>query len=276
MRPTLQQKLLIPFVLTALAIVYISPIYWTLITSFKKLPEMMSRTPTFFPMVGTIQHYRDVLYNSNYIDFMKNSILVGVSATALTLLLSTSTAYSLSRLRFHGKGILSFGILLVYLFPGVLLIIPLFRVMARLGLYDDIRSVILVHVILALPFGVWTLRTFFDGVPVELEEAARMDGANRLRILIQIFLPLVAPGLATVAIYAFVVSWNDYLFPAILLSLPGNQTISVGIAGWTSAYSINWGQVSAASMLTVVPVVLFFGLVGRYFVQGLAAGAVKE
>lgn len=276
MRPPKWQKLIIGLILLLLAGVYVTPIYWTLITSFKKLPETMSPTPSFFPLDGTFQHYRDVLYNSNYVKFMENSILVGVFATMLTLILSTGAAYSLSRLRFRGKGWFSFGILFVYLFPGILLVIPLFRVMANLGLYDDVRSVILVHVILALPFGVWTLRSFFDGVPVELEEAARMDGANRLRVLVQIFLPLVAPGVATVAIYSFVVSWNDYLFPAILLSSPDNQTISVGIAGWTSAYSINWGQVSAASMLTVIPVVLFFALVGRYFVQGLAAGAVKE
>lgn len=276
MRPPLWQKLLIYLILLVLALIYISPIYWTLITSLKKLPEMMSNTPTFFPMDGTLQHYRDVLYDSNYVTFMENSILVGGAATLLTLLLSIGAAYSLSRLRFWGKTIFSLGILLVYLFPGILLIIPLFRVMANLGLYDDVRSVILVHVILALPFGIWTLRSFFDGVPVELEDAARIDGANRLRVLVQIFLPLVTPGIATVAIFSFVVSWNDYLFPVILLSSPDKQTIPVGIAGWTSAYSINWGQVSAASMLTVIPVVLFFALVGRYFVQGLAAGAVKE
>ena len=199
-----------------------------------------------------------------------------IASTLLTLILSIGAAYSLSRLRFRGKTLFSLGILLVYLFPGVLLIIPLFRVMAKLALYDDIRSVMLVHVILALPFGIWTLCSFFDGVPVELEDAARIDGANRLRVLVQIFMPLVTPGIATVAIFAFVVSWNDYLFPVILLSSPDNQTIPVGIAGWTSAYSINWGQVSAASIMTVVPVVLFFALVGRFFVQGLAAGAVKE
>ncbi|MCL4236975.1 MAG: carbohydrate ABC transporter permease [Anaerolineae bacterium] len=276
MRPSLGQRLLIYAILLMLVLVYISPIYWTLITSFKKLPEMMASTPTFFPEDATLQHYRDVLYESRYTTFMRNSIVVGVAATVLTLLLSVGAAYSLSRLRFRGKTLFSLGILLVYLFPGILLIIPLFRVMANLGLYDNIISVVLVHVILALPFGIWTLRSFFDGVPVELEDAARIDGASRLRVLAQIFTPLIAPGIATVAIFSFVVSWNDYLFPAILLSSPSNQTVPVGIAGWTSAYSINWGQISAASILTVVPVIFFFGLVGRYFVQGLAAGAVKE
>jgi multiple sugar transport system permease protein len=276
MRPRRWQRVLVYVLLLLLLFIYISPIYWTLITSFKKLPEMMAMTPTFFPKNTTLQHYKDVFYDSNYITFMENSLKVGIASTILTLILSIGAAYSLSRLRFRGKTLFSLGILLVYLFPGILLIIPLFRVMAKIGLYDDIRSVMLVHVILALPFGIWTLRSFFDGVPVELEDAARIDGANRLRVLVQIFMPLVTPGIATVAIFAFVVSWNDYLFPVILLSSPDNQTIPVGIAGWTSAYSINWGQVSAASMMTVVPVVLFFALVGRFFVQGLAAGAVKE
>jgi ABC-type glycerol-3-phosphate transport system permease component len=148
--------------------------------------------------------------------------------------------------------------------------------MATMGLYDKIWSVVLVHVLLSLPFSVWTLSTFIDSVPIDLEDAARIDGASRLKTLWTVYLPLIGPGLATVAIFAFVVSWNDFLFPAILLSSPKVQTIPVGIAGWTSTYAINWGQVTAASILTIIPVIFFFALVGRYFVQGLVAGAVKQ
>jgi multiple sugar transport system permease protein len=261
--------------LAVLLLVYGFPLYWALITSLKTLPEMMASAPTLFPETLTLRHYRDVLFGSQFFTFLFNSLLIGAVSTLLTLVLSVGAGYSLSRLRFRGKQVFATALMAVYLFPGILLIIPLFQFMAALGLYDTRFSVMLTHVILALPFGVWTLSAFFDTVPVALEEAARIDGATRLRTLLQIYLPLVAPGLATVAIFSFVVSWNDFLFPAVLLASPANQTISVGIAGWAAAYSINWGQVSAASILTVLPVIVLYAFIGKYFVSGIAAGAVK-
>jgi multiple sugar transport system permease protein len=261
--------------LLALVLIYGFPLYWALVTSLKTLPEMMASIPTFYPAQITLQHYRDVLYQSKFFTYLNNSLFVGTASTALTLVLSLGAGYSLSRLRFRGKRAFSLGIMAVYFFPGILLVIPLFQVMASIGLYDNLWSVVFAHVMLALPFGAWTLGAFFDTVPAALEEAARIDGASRLRVLWQIYLPLVAPGLATVAIFAFVASWNDFLFPVILLSSPDSQTIPVGIAGWTSAYSINWGQVSAVSVLTVIPVIVLFAFVGRYFVAGITAGATK-
>lgn len=261
--------------LLALIFVYGLPVYWALITSFKTLPEMMADIPTFFPHIVTFKHYRDVLLESSFLRFLINSLYVGVASTLITLTLSLGAGYSMSRLNFRGKRLFGLGIMGIYLFPGILLVVPLFRVMAAIGLYDNLWSVILVHVMLALPFGAWTLRSFFDTVPSSLEDAARIDGASRLRALWQIYLPLVTPGIATVAIFAFVVSWNDFLFPVILLSSPDMQTIPVGIAGWTSAYSINWGQISAVSILTIIPVTILFAFVGRYFVAGMSAGAVK-
>jgi multiple sugar transport system permease protein len=258
-----------------MVVVYGFPIYWALITSLKSLPEMMASVPTFFPQDITFRHYREVVFQSRFFTFLVNSVIIGGATTVITLVLSLGAGYSLSRLRFRGKRVFEASVMAVYLFPGILLIIPLFQVMASVGLYDTLFSVVLTHVILALPFGVWTMSAFFDTVPLSLEEAARIDGASRLRALLQIYVPLVAPGLATVAIFAFVVSWNDFLFPAILLASPSNHTISVGIAGWTGAYSINYGQVSAVSILTIIPVVVLYAFVGRYFISGMSAGAVK-
>ena len=271
------RKLLIIYgILIIVAIIYLFPVYWTLVTSLKGLREMMAAKPTFIPSKLIWNNYHDVLFSSKYYIYLRNSLIVGIVSMIITLFLSIGAAYSLSRLHFAGKPYFSLGILAVYLFPGILLVIPLFRIMSSIGLYDNLISVILTHVILALPFGVWTLRAFFDTIPVDLEDAARIDGASRLRTIWSIYLPMVQPGMATVIIYAFVVSWNDFLFPSILLSSPNNQTIPVGIAGWTSSYSINWGQVSAASILTIIPVIILYAFVGRYFVSGLTAGAVKS
>ena len=270
------QLVLIYAIIALLALFYIFPIYWALITSLKTLPEMMASRPTFVPNEFTFAHYQAVIFRSNYFTFLKNSLLIGLFSTVLTLVLSIGAGYAVSRLKFRGKRTFSMSILAVYLFPGILLIIPLFRVMAAVGLYDSIWSVVLIHVLLALPFGIWTLSTFIDAVPLELEDAARIEWASRLRTLGTAYLPLLVPGLATVAMLASVLRWMDSLIPSISLFFPRCVIVLLCIARLTSTYAINWGQISAASILTIIPVVFFFALVGRYFVSGLVAGAVKQ
>lgn len=270
-----KQAVLIYSLLLMIGVLYLFPVYWTFITSVKTVPEMMSGDPTLIPRTLTPKHYVSVIFNSRYFTWVRNSMVIGVAATLITMLLALGAGYSVSRLRFPGRRLLEMGVLVVYLFPGILLVIPLFQVMSSLGLYDRLSSVILAHVLLGLPFGTWTVRSFIGTIPSELDDAARIDGATRLRTLFSVYLPIIAPGLATVGIFTFVVSWNDYLFPVVLLSSPEVQTISVGIAGWTSAYSINWGQISGAAIMSVIPVVVFYALAGRYFVSGLSAGAVK-
>jgi multiple sugar transport system permease protein len=166
-------------------------------------------------------------------------------------------------------------ILLVYLFPGITLVVPLFKMMASTGLYNNLLAVILVHILFTLPFVTWTLRDFFDAIPGDLSDAAQVDGAGQIQVLRHIYLPLVAPGLAVTAIFSFVVSWNDYIFPSILLSDPRLNTIPVGIAAQTAQYNIEWGSITAASILTIVPAFVFFSLLGRLFIRGMTAGAIK-
>jgi len=253
---------------------YFFPVYWALITSFKTPLDLMSSRPTFFPKKMTLSSYEDVLLRSKFLYYLRSSIIIASGVTIITLILATGAAYSLSRLNFKGKRLFSNLILLVYLFPGILLAVPIFKMMTKIGLYDMLPSVVLVHVMITLPFCIWTLRTFFDQIPRSLEDAARIDGASKLSVLYKLYLPLIGPGLVTSAIFSFVASWNEYIFPLILLSTPEKKTIPVGIAGWASSYTIDWGQITAAVILAIIPVIILIRLIGRRFVAGLS-GAIK-
>jgi len=262
------------FLLLLLIVVgwYFFPLYWALITSFKTSLEIMDSRPTFFPQKITFSSYTDIFWRSKFPYYLRSSIVIASIVTIITLVLAITAAYSLSRFNFKGKRLFSNSILLVYLFPGILLVVPIFKMMTKIGLYDTLLSVILVHVVITLPFCIWTLRTFFDQIPPSLEDAARIDGASKLSVLYKLYLPLIGPGLVTSAIFSFVASWNEYIFPLILLSTPEKKTIPVGIAGWASSYTIDWGQITAAVICAIIPVIILIQFIGKYFVAGLTGG----
>ena len=271
---TIPKRIIFTLLLLVVIGWYFFPVYWALITSFKTPLDLMSSRPTFFPKKMTLSSYEDVLLRSKFLYYLRSSIIIASGVTIITLILATGAAYSLSRLNFKGKRLFSNLILLVYLFPGILLAVPIFKMMTKIGLYDMLPSVVLVHVTITLPFCIWTLRTFFDQIPRSLEDAARIDGASKLSVLYKLYLPLIGPGLVTSAIFSFVASWNEYIFPLILLSTPEKKTIPVGIAGWASSYTIDWGQITAAVILAIIPVIILIQLIGRRFVAGLS-GAIK-
>lgn len=261
--------------LAGMLFLYLFPGYWTLASSLKSLTDLMG-APTAFPLQPVLENYQDVLGGTPFLVFMRNSLIVAGSVSVLTLVLASTAAYSLSRFRYPGRGLISQLILLVYLFPGILLIIPVFVMMTRLGLYNSLVAVVITHVLFTLPFSVWTLKLFFDTIPEDLEAAARIDGASRMSILRVIYLPLATPGIAAAAIFSFVISWNEYLFASVLVADNELKTLPVGIAGWTSSYAIEWGQITAASVLTILPAIVFFAFIGRLFIRGLTAGAMRE
>lgn len=271
---TIAKRIIFTLLLLVVIGWYFFPVYWTLITSFKTPLDLMSSRPIFFPQKMTLSSYEDVFLRSKFPYYLRSSMIIASMVTIITLILATGAAYSLSRLNFRGKRLFSNLILLVYLFPGILLVVPIFKMMTTIGLYDLLPSVILVHVTITLPFCIWTLSTFFDQIPPSLEDAARVDGASKLSVLYKLYLPLVRPGLVTSAIFSFVASWNEYIFPLILLATPEKKTIPVGIAGWAASYTIDWGQITAAVICSIIPVAILIQFIGRYFVAGLS-GAVK-
>lgn len=275
MRRGLGQRLSIGGGLLGLAIVVLLP-FWFVATGAIKAPqEIIARVPTLLPQSFTLRHFDKLLGASDYPRYLGNSLLVGLGSTVITVVLSVLAAYGFYRLRFPGRDLLFRAVLVAYAFPGILILIPLYGMMSQAGLIDTPAALVIVNVTFASPFAIWMMRSFFASIPVELEEAALIDGASRLAILLRIMVPLAAPGIASVAIFAFIASWTEYLFASVLILSDANRTLPVGFAGIIGQYQIDWGLLLAGATLATVPVVVLFGIVGRWFIAGLTAGAVK-
>jgi len=262
--------------LAALLFVVLVPFYWIFTSSIKIPQEIIARTPTLIPQSFSLQHYDKLMNSSQFPVYLRNSTMVALATMGVTLLLCTPAAYALYRMRLPGRRTLFRIILITYAFPGILLLIPLYSMMSSLRLIDTLYALVIVNVTFAAPFAVWLLQAFFQTIPPEIEESAALDGANRLQILLHIIIPLTAPGLASVAIFAFITSWTEYMFSSVLIISEQYRTVPVGLAGIVGQYQVDWGLLLAGASVTTLPVLVLFALVGRYFISGLTAGAVKS
>ncbi|WP_309085695.1 carbohydrate ABC transporter permease [Chelativorans sp.] len=251
------------------------PFWWVLTGSVKLPQEIIARVPTMIPHSFTLQHYQKLFSASDYPVYLVNSLIVAAVSTMFTLLLALPAAYAFFRLRFPGRALFYRTILLAYAFPSIVVLIPLFGLFAKVGLVDRLPALILVNVAFALPFAIWMLRSFLAGIPKEIEEAALMDGASLLAILRHVMIPLIAPGIASVGIYAFISAWTEYVFASVLILSDAKRTLPVGFSGIIGQYQIDWGLLLAGASVAIIPVVALFALIGRGFVSGLTEGAVK-
>ena len=259
----------------ALLFVVIAPFYYVVTSSFKEPQAIIARVPTLLPLPLTLEHYQKLLRSSDFPTYLANSLWVAAGTMLICVVLSTLAAYGLYRLRLPGRTAMFRVILVTYAFPGVLLLIPLYGMLSSLKLVDSLLALVIVNVTFTAPFAVWMLQAFFGTIPDELEEAAASDGASRLQTLTRIVLPLAAPGVASVAIFAFITSWTEYMFASVLILSDANRTVPVGLAGIIGQYQVDWGLLLAGATLTTLPVLILFSLVGRNFIEGLTAGAVK-
>lgn len=270
------KRLLLASGVTLLALWSLAPFLWSVITSLKDSDEVMRIPPTYVPEAPTGSNYSDIFSRQPFARYMLNSAIVGLGSTALALVAGALAAYAIARLRVPGGRLVEKALLAFSLVPSAILIVPLFAGAQRLGLTNSHLALIIVHATFNLPFAVWMLTSFFREFPSELEDAARVDGFSRLQILTRLVLPLSAPALGATAILLFIFSWNEFVIALTLLR--GDQaTVPVGIARLTgtSAYEIPWGQISAAVVLTTLPVVAAVLAFQRWIVSGLTAGAVK-
>ncbi len=251
------------------------PFYWLLMSSFKTEREMLSADVTLIPHSFTLRHYQRILFETDYPSYMLNSLIVAVVTTALILVLAVLSSYSLVYYKYPGKKWTERFILLTRMFPGVLLMIPIYVLMAKFRLLNTLWGLVVVYVTLYSPFAIMLLRSFFETIPQELLEAAHIDGATKMKTLYKVILPLLVPGLVTAASWSFILSWSEYLFGILLINDATKRTLVVGLAAWMGEYYIDWGALTAGSVLVILPVIVFFSIMGKGFVKGLSAGAVK-
>jgi N,N'-diacetylchitobiose transport system permease protein len=251
------------------------PIYWMLNTAFKPANESLTLTPVFFPTNPTLDNFRDAIGRQYFWSDVRNSVLVVVAVVLLSSVLAFLAAVAVARFEFRGRKAFLVLIIAVQMVPLNAMIIPIYLMLNSVGLTDRLPGLVLTYLTFVLPFTVWTLRGFVVNVPVELEEAAMIDGLSRTGAFVRVLFPLVAPGLVATAVFAFIQAWNEYVLAYVLMSSPENQTITVWLASFTTSRGTSWGPLMAASTLTALPVVVFFVLVQRRIVAGMTAGAVK-
>jgi trehalose/maltose transport system permease protein len=251
------------------------PFYWAVVSSLKSGSELFEAE--LLPWAPTLENYAAVFRDQPFARTIVNSLVVAALATAVSLLLAASAAYALSRIRFRGRAAVLVAILSVSMFPQIAVLSGMFELVRALGLYNSLAGLVLSYLILTLPFTTWVLTAFMRELPVELEEAAIVDGASPARILVGIFLPLMAPALAATGLLAFILAWNEFLFALTFTLSPEQRTVPVAIAliSGASAYELPWGQVMAASVIVTLPLIALVLLLQRRIVAGLTAGAVK-
>jgi N,N'-diacetylchitobiose transport system permease protein len=262
------------------ALVAAFPVFWMVSTSLKPNREIFAGRPGPLPHAPTLEHYRrlfgdDVVPGVGFLDFFRNSAVVAVSTVLIGGLVALLAAIAVGRFRFRFRTSFLVMLLVVQMLPLEALVIPLFLMIQRLGLYDTLASLILTYLGLSLPFAIWMLRGFVAAVPAELEEAAAIDGANRAQIFRRILLPLVAPGLVATSIFSFITAWNEFMFALTFINDEHRYTLPVAMRFFFGRDDTAWGAIMAFSTLLTLPVVAFFLLVQRRMVAGLVSGAVK-
>jgi multiple sugar transport system permease protein len=261
-------------VLGVLAIVVV-PFLWIFLASFRPNSDLITRTPSLGLDNLGLENYQNLQQAAQYFTYLTNSAVVALISTIVSITLAMFAAYSVYRTRYPGRRALYLALIITYVFPGVVLLIPLYQLMGMLGLIDNLFSLVIVNVTFTAPFSVWLMRGFFGAIPAGIEEAASVDGASRIRTLFTIVLPLTAPGVAAAAIFSFVWSWTEYMFASAFIVDEANKTLPVGLGAFIAQYNIDWGILTAAAVATAVPVVVVFAFIGRYFIEGLTAGAEK-
>jgi multiple sugar transport system permease protein len=265
-------------VLAFIVITVLFPIYWMVITSFKTRLELTGLTPTLFPHNFTWENYQNAFVGKDFPKYMLNSAVVVVISTGLSLVMGSLAGYSLARFPLFStkfKENLSFWILSTRMIPPIVTIIPIFLIFKDLKLLNSYLGLIIVYTGFTLPFATWMMRAFIQEVPIDLEEAALVDGDTRLTAFFRIVLPLAAPGLAATAVFSVILVWNEFLFALILTTTSAAITLPVGISGLVSQYELLWGEMGAAGTVAIIPILIFALSVQRYLVRGLTLGALK-
>ncbi|MGR3663018.1 MAG: carbohydrate ABC transporter permease [Paracoccaceae bacterium] len=251
------------------------PLYWLL--KIAVTPERLLYTDgtKMWPTEFTMANFTSVIYQTDFLSYFSNSLYVSFGTAALTTIFAAGSGYAFSRFEFSGKKLIIALMLITQMFPLLMIIAPIYKVVATLGMLNSLTSLIVVYTAFNIPFATFLMQSFFDGIPKDLEEAAMMDGCTRFQALYKVILPLTLPGLGATLGFVFTAAWSELLFALMLISRNDSMTFPVGLLTFVSKFSVDWGQMMAAGVLALIPSCLFFIFIQRYLVQGLTSGAVK-
>jgi ABC-type glycerol-3-phosphate transport system permease component len=263
--------------LAALALLVFTtfPFLWMASTAFKVSNEIFATPPTLWPRTVTLANLERLFAETRFLTYFLNSLKVSAATVALTLAVSTPAAYSLTRYRFAGREAIAATVLFAYMFAPIMIIIPFYVMMRFVGLNNTHLGLVLAYSAFCLPFALWMLRSFFQAIPVDIEDAAMIDGASRRQVVTHVVLPLALPGVVATGIFTFILAWNDYIFARVLLGADELKTLPVGIADLYNASVVDWGMIMGAGLLVIAPVLGVFVFIQKYMVAGLASGGIK-
>lgn len=259
-----------------LTIVNLFPFYWMLTSSFKSETEVVSFPATLVPHTWTVDAYRNIWLQEGFVTYFLNSFIVAASTAVISSAVGLFAGYGFSRFNFRGRGFWLGVFLASQMLPGILLVGPYFRALTLVGLYDNLIGLILALTTITLPFSVWMLKGYIDTIPIDIDNAAKIDGASRLQILLEVLAPNVIPGVVATATFAFLLSWGDLLWALCLIQDPDKQTMTLGITRLIGQFRVLWPEIMAATVIASSIPAVFYLLLQRYLVQGFVGSAVKE
>lgn len=262
-------------ILVIAALIAIFPVFWIFSTSLKPAAEVLSPEVSILPKTFTGENYTQVLAGGTFWGWMFNSVFVALCTTLIGIALAATTAYSVSRFAFWGKKTVLFAFLVAQMFPGAILIVPLYNIMKDLGLLNTFTGLIIAYSTLSLPFCVWMLKGFFDAIPMSLEEAAMIDGMSAFGTFFRIILPLSLPGLAVTGFFSFITAWNEFMFALTFMTGENHYTLPVGLRTYVFEFNTAWHLMAAGAIIVTIPVLVVFLVAQRFLISGLTAGGVK-
>lgn len=252
----------------------VMPFIYVILTALKS-SEQIYDPNQIIPTYITLENFRQVLFQSNFVRYFMNSIFITVVTTVICMILSVMAAYGLTRYYIIGSEKLKMAVLMTRMFPGILLCIPFYIIMKQMQLIDSYVGLIMMYCSFTLPFAIWNTCAFFNTIPWELEEAAMIDGCGRLRSFFTVIVHVAKPGLFVTALFCFMSSWDEYMYASIFINTTLKKTIQVGMQDFVGQYSVDWGLLMSAVVISLIPLLLFFALVQKNLVDGLSSGAVK-
>ena len=260
----------------ALVLVISFPLIWMVVTSLRPQSELIRIPPSLIPKNITFEHYSRMLWETPFLRYFGNSMILAVSTTALVVFIGTLGAYSLVRFTYRGRETLATLVLFTYLLPSVVLILPLYLLMVKIGLANTLPSLVIAYTTFALPYALWLLRSFMAGIPEDLESAALVDGASRIGAFIDVVLPQALPGIISTALFTFILAWNEYLYALVLVNSDQARPLTTGVMNMLiTSFNIEWSLLMAASVMMSIPLIIIFTFLQSHLTRGFGAGGVK-